>query len=296
MQYWNEKIAQHQQINRELRIRVQDGEERWISCKALPKSDEDGRPIRNSGVFLDITERKNTEQVMRKFERLSSAARLSASVAHEINNPLEAVVNLLYLAKSAPGVPQPVTEQLDVAEQELERVAHAARQALGFYRESAVAERIDIPALIDSVLKIFSTKIAAKTINVQRRFVKCKPVYGVRGELRQVVSNLIANAIDAVSEGGTIAAGTRPIVTDKESIVEITIADDGPGVSAQDVDRIFEPFFTTKSVTGTGLGLWIAKEIVERHRGTITLSPPDGHAGIRGARFTVVIPNESVST
>ncbi len=291
MQYWDERITQHQEMNCEFRILKEDSEERWISCKGVPRLDESGLPVRHSGIFLDITERKSTEQFLRKFEKLSSAARLSATIAHEINNPLEAVVNLIYLAKGAPGVPQPIAEQLAVAEQELERVAHVARQALGFYRESAAAERIDIPELIDSVLKIFSNKIAAKKINVERRFVKCKSVYGVRGELRQVISNLIANAIDAVPDGGAITVRVRPVLADdKERGVEIMVADDGPGVATRDIDRIFEPFFTTKAATGTGLGLWVAKEIVERHRGTIALVSQNGAPRTHGATFTVTIP------
>ena len=290
--YYDENISEHEDLNQEFRILKPDGKECWIGCQAQAQSDEAGQAVRYSGIFLDITARKQSEQMLLKWEKLTSAARLSAALAHEINNPLNAVVNLLYLAKGASGVPAPIAEQLELAEEELERVAHAARQALGFYRESAVAEQVDIPALIDSMLKVFSSKIAAKRIKIDRKFVKCKPVYGVRGELRQVVSNLIANAIDAVSEGGAIAVETRP---NKESIVEITIADDGPGIAAQNIDRIFEPFFTTKVGTGTGLGLWVAKEIVERHGGTIALFSQNGYRDMHGATFTVKIPAASIT-
>lgn len=292
MRYWDENIAQSQPVNNEFRILLPDGKERWLSCKglSLAQYDDDRQPLRHTGIFLDITERKDAEQVLRKFEKLSAAARLSAAIAHEINNPLSAVVNLVYLAKGAPGMPESIVEQLALAEQELERVTHAARQALGFYREAAPSEQIDVPVLIDSVLKIYSGKIMDKKIQIKRDFVKAARVYAVRGELRQVVSNLITNAIEAVAEGGTILVGSRSARLGKDGAVEIVVADDGRGIPRGDLDRIFEPFFTTKPKTGTGLGLWVAKEIVERHRGTIAVSIENAEGHNHGATFTVTLP------
>jgi PAS domain S-box-containing protein len=290
MQYWDENIAAFQPINREFRILKPGGKERWISCRGTPGYDNAGSPARYSGLFLDVTERREAEQVLRRFEKMSAAARLSAAIAHEINNPLGAVSNLIFLAKEAPGVPQSVVELLVRAEQELERVAHAARQALGFYRESSRADAVDLPELIDSVLKIYSTKIAEKKIKVVRGFLNCTPVYGVYGEIRQAVSNLLANAIEAVREGGIISLGTRPVETGGEQGVEIVIADDGCGVATEHLDHIFEPFFTTKAGTGTGLGLWVAKEIIERHQGSIEVQSPTSDSDRRGTTFTVRLP------
>jgi PAS domain S-box-containing protein len=290
MHHWDENIAGFQPINREFRILKPDGKERWISCRGTPKYDDAGFPMHYSGLFLDITERRDAEQVLRKFEKLSAAARLSAAIAHEINNPLGAVSNLIYLAKEAPGVPQSIVELLVRAEHELERVAHAARQALGFYRESSRAEPIDVPELIESVLKIYSTKIAEKKIKIVPAFLQCAPVYGVRGEIRQAVSNLLANAIEAVMEGGAISLGTRLVHTGKEQAIEITVADDGSGIATEHLDHIFEPFFTTKSGTGTGLGLWVAKEIIERHQGSIEVLRTDMESNRRGATFIVRLP------
>ena len=290
MQYWDENIAAFQPINHEFRILKPDGKERWISCRGTPKFDDSGVPRHYSGIFLDITERKETEQVLRRFERLSAAARFSAAIAHEINNPLGAVTNLIYLAKTAHGVPESVTEYLFLAEQELERVAHAVRQALGFYRETSRAERIDLEELIESVLKIYSVKITEKNIQIERSFRKCEKVYGVRGELRQVLSNLLTNAIEAVNQGGFISVGTRPASTPAEHSVEIVLADDGHGIPPEHLNRVFEPFFTTKPETGTGLGLWVAKEIVERHHGSIRIQSPAGESHHRGTVFSVRLP------
>jgi PAS domain S-box-containing protein len=291
MHYWDENIAEFQPMNHEFRIVRPDGKERWISCRGTPRYDDAGSPARYAGLFLDVTERKEAEKVLRGFEKLSAAARLSAALSHEINNPLSAVTNLIYLAKEAPDIPRPVAEQLALADQELERVAHAARQALGFYRESANGEWIDMPELIESVLKIFWPKIMERKIKIVRGFQKCAPAFGVRGEIRQVVSNLLANAIEAVSERGTISVETQPADTGRARAIEITVADDGHGIAREHLDRIFEPFFTTKSGTGTGLGLWVAKEIVERHQGRIEVHPPEQKNGDRGTVFTVTLPS-----
>ncbi|HWE85397.1 MAG TPA: PAS domain S-box protein [Terracidiphilus sp.] len=292
MQYWRENIGHHQPMNHEFRILNADGKERWISCRGTPRYDDSGLPIYYSGLFVEITERKGAEQVLRNFEKLSAAARLSAAIAHEINNPLSAVTNLIYLAKEAPGVPGAIVEQLELAEQELERVAHAARQALGFYRESYKAERIDIPELMESVLKVFSSRIAGKKIKIVRGFLECAPVYGVRGEIRQVVSNLLANAIEAVKDGGTISLGTRPVDSGEERAIQFIVADDGHGIAAEHLDHVFEPFFTTKVGTGTGLGLWVAKEIIERHKGQIEVQHAGNDGERCGATFTVKLPGE----
>jgi PAS domain S-box-containing protein len=291
MQYWDENTAERQPINHEFRVLMPGSKERWISCRGFPKHNESGSLMRYTGLFVDITERKGTEQVLRQFEKLSAAARLSAAIAHEINNPLSAVTNLVFLAKEAPGVPESIVEQLALAEQELERVAHAARQALGFYRESSREELIDVPELVDSVVKIFSTKLGEKQVNVVRGLANCPPIYAVRGEIRQVLSNLLSNAIEAVNEGGTITVGTRSVVSADENLVEMIVADDGHGIAPEQLPHIFEPFFTTKAATGTGLGLWVAKEIAERHQGSIEVQSSEGHQ--RGTTFTVRLPSRS---
>jgi signal transduction histidine kinase len=179
---------------------------------------------------------------------------------------------------------------LSVAEQELERVAHITRQTLGFYRESNEPEPVDIPALIDSVLRLYSNKLDSKGVYVERDFGNCPAMVAVAGELKQVVSNLLSNAIDAVSLGGKIRIGLAQSEGNGKGGVQLVIEDDGPGIPAENIDRIFEPFFTTKKDIGTGLGLWVTREIVERHGGSIRFSAVDGKAGSGGAAFVIDLP------
>jgi PAS domain S-box-containing protein len=290
LQHVKGSIQTHELINHEFRIMRTDGSGCWVSCQGQADYNEMGRAVRHSGLLVDITSRKQSEQMVRRFERLSAAARLSAAMAHEINNPLAGALNLIYLAKTAPGISDAAVELLTGAEQELERVAHAARQTLGFYRESTSPERIDVPSLVESVLELCSAKLVSKHISIQRAFGECTPIHGVRGEVRQAVSNVIANAIDAVPKGGVIVIGAHSVPGDKEGAAEIVIADNGPGIGVGDIDNVFEPFFTTKGGTGMGLGLWVTRDIVERHGGTITVSTRDEESELRGATVTVRLP------
>ena len=266
-----------------------------IEDSAAPIRDHQDNLIGVVLVFRDATLERKTQAALRESEKLTSAARMSATVAHEINNPLEAVGNLLYLVKGTPGLPEAALEHLMVAEQELERVAHITKQTLAFYRESKTAERIDIVQLVEYVLKLQSNKFKTKTIKVQREFGECPSVTGSSGELKQAVANLISNAADAVSEGGTICIRLACVESVDSVAVHIEIEDDGPGIAAEHIDRLFEPFFTTKADVGNGLGLWVTKEIIERHRGTIVVnSRTEGSLG--GAAFVVKIPCELVGS
>jgi PAS domain S-box-containing protein len=240
-------------------------------------------------VFRDATIERKTQEVLRKTEKLAAAARLSATVAHEINNPLEAIGNLLYIAKGMADLPRAARESITLAEQELERVSHITRQTLGFYRESTVPDQVDLSVLIDSVLKIYSNKLERKSITVHRDFGNCPPIVGLTGELRQALSNLISNAADAVSEHGTIQVALRCVESAEGKHVHVLIEDDGPGIDPLHIDRIFEPFFTTKKEVGTGLGLWVTKEIVDRHGGTIEVYPR-ADKSLSGTVFQMLLP------
>jgi PAS domain S-box-containing protein len=274
-------------------LRHADGRMVPIEDSAAPIRNDRGRLIGVVLVFRDVTQERKSQELMRKTEKLAAAARLSATVAHEINNPLEAVGNLIYIAKSSPSVSAEIAQHLSLAEQELERVAHITRQTLGFYRESNEAERIDVPALIDSVLRLYSNKLEAKNVRVVREFGECPPMVGVAGELKQVVSNLVSNAVDAVNAYGTIRIRLTGSDEGAGKAVQLAIEDDGPGISPENVERIFEPFFTTKKDVGTGLGLWVTREIIERHGGTISLGSRDGNAG---ASFVIDLPCGPPST
>jgi signal transduction histidine kinase len=244
-------------------------------------------------VFRDATLERRWQESLRESEKLSSAARMSATVAHEINNPLESVVNLIYLAKTTEEIPVGAMEHLELAEQELERVSHITRQTLGFYRESKVPERIGVKALVEYVLKLYSGKLSSKNITIERDFGPCPPVRGLQGELKQAVSNLVSNAADAVETNGKIRLRLSCVERADGEFVQLIIEDSGPGVAPEHVDRIFEPFFTTKKDVGTGLGLWVTKEIIDRHMGSIELHPKNGNGnGLGGAAFDVLLPCE----
>ena len=238
-------------------------------------------------VFRDVTGEKQAQEVLRKAEKLAAAGRLAATVAHEINNPLEAVCNLIYLVKNTDSLPEDVVGYLNMAEQELERVSHITRQTLGFYRDSSEPGPVVLRDVLESVLRLYENKLKSKSIAVEMDLPDCPPVQALQGEIKQLMANLISNAADAVAPGGKIRISMAP--ADQGDGVEIKIADNGPGVPEKNRAQIFEPFFTTKEDVGTGLGLWVSKEIAERHGGKIELSP-DRDADLGGAVFTVFLP------
>jgi PAS domain S-box-containing protein len=265
-----------------------------IEDSAAPIRDADHKLIGVVLVFRDATLERKSQEVLRKTEKLAAAARLAATVAHEINNPLEAIGNLIYITKGMAGLPAEAAEQLALAEHELDRISHITRQTLGFYRESNVPGPVEIPALVDSVLNIYSNKFKTKNITIQREFGDCPPIRGLAGELKQAVSNLVSNAADAVSDNGTIRVKLDCVDTSDGQLVQVWIEDDGPGIGAEHRDRIFEPFFTTKKDVGTGLGLWVTKEIIDRHGGSIEVhSREDKYSS--GAVFNVLLPSADAS-
>ena len=266
-----------------------------IEDSAAPILDDQKKLLGVVLVFRDVTHERKSEEVLRKTEKLASAARLSATVAHEINNPLEAIFNLVFVAKMTPGTPEAVIRHLTLAEQELERVAHITRQTLGFYRDSSVAENIDMAALIESVLGLYSHKLHAKNIRIERQFEECPLLRGLPGELKQAVSNLVSNAADAVGHEGTITIHLQCLEENGTRTIQVTVADNGPGIPAEHSERIFEPFFTTKQDVGTGLGLWVTKGIVDRHGGSLLLRMPSNGEAPSGAAFTIVLPLNSES-
>jgi signal transduction histidine kinase len=229
---------------------------------------------------------------MRKAEKLAAAGRLAATVAHEINNPLEAVCNLIYIVKNTANLPEETIGYLTMAEQELDRVSHITRQTLGFYRDSSEAGPVHVSSVIHSVLKLYENKIKSKNIAVETDMADCPPIHGMQGELKQLVANLVSNAADAVEVGGKIRISIASASLEHEEGIELEIADDGPGVLLENRARIFEPFFTTKEDVGTGLGLWVCKEIAQRHGGSVQLGASQ-NGSLGGAVFTVFLPLES---
>jgi PAS domain S-box-containing protein len=271
-------------------LRHRDGHLLPIEDSAAPITDDSGKLIGVVLVFHDASRERNLQDVLRRTEKLAAAARLAATVSHEINNPLEAIGNLIFLAKTSPDAPERVITQLQLAEQELARVSHITRQTLGFYRESTSPTSVHIPTLVESVLTLYSNKLQVKQIKVQLALEACPPILGLAGEIQQLVSNIVSNAIDAVPVSGTLKIDASPVTLAGRESIRLKVEDDGPGIAPENLKRIFEPFFTTKKDVGTGLGLWVCKEIAERHGGTVQVESKNGNGG-KGAIFTVLLPD-----
>ena len=240
--------------------------------------------IDNSRLFRQVQwqleERARTEAALVKTERLATAGRLAATIAHEINNPLEAVTNLIYLARSAPA--GEARRYLQMVEEELSRIAHITKMTLGFYRDSGAPTPVDIAELVREVLALYEAKLHAKNIHVQSDLEYPQQVFGSKGELRQVIANLVANAIDVLPPGGALTVAAA----DSDGSMHLRVSDNGHGIPAENLTRIFEPFFTTKAELGTGLGLWVSRQIVEKHGGTITVE-----SSAAGTCFTICLPS-----
>ncbi len=219
-----------------------------------------------------------TEALIRT-EKLASVGRMAATVAHEINNPLAAVTNAVYLLSLEPTLSAAARQNVMLADEQLRRVAHLTRQTLGFYRERNAPGAVDVCAIADEVLLIYRQRIAHKGVEVQRRYHRDGIVWGVAGELRQVISNLIANSIDALPpSGGKLAIRVSRCLTgiDEISTIRITVADNGAGIPPELRSRVFEPFFTTKENVGTGLGLWVSRDIIAGQSGHIRFKSAAG--------------------
>ncbi len=273
-------------------LRHRDGHLLPIEDSAAPITDDSGKLIGVVLVFHDASRERSFQDVLRRTEKLAAAARLAATVSHEINNPLEAIGNLIFLARTSPDASANVVAQLQLAEQELARVSHITRQTLGFYRESTSPTSVHIPTLVESVLTLYSNKLQVKQIKVQLALDACPPITGLAGEIQQLVSNIVSNAIDAVPVGGVLKIQASPVRLAGGESIRLKVEDDGPGIAPENLKRIFEPFFTTKKDVGTGLGLWVCKEIAERHGGTVQAESKNGHGG-NGAIFTILLPDSN---
>jgi PAS domain S-box-containing protein len=271
-------------------LQRRDGELIPIEDSAAPIYDDQNQLRGVVMVFRDVTLEKQSQSVMRKAEKLAAAGRLAATMAHEINNPLEAVGNLIYIVRHTANLPEDVMGYLTMAEQELERVSHITRQTLGFYRDSSEPGPVEMRGVIESVLKIYDNKIRGKGVVLEMKLApECPAIFGLQGEMKQLIANLVSNAADAIGHGGKIRIVMTPASREQGMGVELKIEDNGPGIPAEHRAHIFEPFFTTKKDVGTGLGLWVSKEITERHGGNIELGS-ERENSLGGAVFTVFLP------
>jgi two-component system, NtrC family, sensor kinase len=249
---------------------TRDGREIVVACRKILQHDGK-KPRLVLEICRDITASLQAEEALRRTERLAAMGRMAGIVAHEINNPLESIVNLFYLLQRHPSLDQEARRYAVTAEQELLRISHITRQTLSFYREPTQAIPVAIPTLLDDILELQSRQLQANGIRVERRYGNSEIVQGFPVELKQVFLNLITNAMQAMPAGGRLRLHVQQSyrAVTQGAGVRVSILDTGSGIRPEDAKRLFEPFFTTKSIKGTGLGLWICKGIVEKYEGTI---------------------------
>jgi len=270
----------------QVRMKRHDGVYRLFLARAVPVVNDKGAVERWIGTLTDIHDQHLAEEALRRTEKLAATGRLAASIAHEINNPLEAVTNSLYLAMQMEMSPQ-VREYLELAEQELARVAQVATQTLRFHRQSTAAVSCDVAEVVESALSLYLSRLRAAGIEVQRAYRPHEPLRCYPDELRQVFANLIGNALDATRSGGRLILRVRS--SPAFGGVRVTIADTGHGIPAELRSRVFEAFLSTKQDTGTGLGLWVSEGIIRKHRGRIALRSRT--AAPSGTVFSILLPH-----
>ena len=281
----------------EHRLVQADGSVRWVAARGRCTLSAQGVPLRFSGVTTDVSDRKRIEEALRTTEKVAAVGRLASSIAHEINNPLETVTNLLYLMAGTADE-QELRSYLTQAQHELARVAQITSHTLRFHQQSTKPEHVQVSELLDCVLALYQGRFANAGVSIERRFRKEDPILCRGDDLRQVFSNLIANGYDAMrtSVRRQLLVRTR-LATDwrtGRSGVRMTIADTGEGISKATRLKMFDPFFSTKGIHGTGLGLWVSLGIVEKHLGSLTVRSSQDETR-SGSVFCMFIPNLSAT-
>ncbi|PYY24040.1 MAG: hypothetical protein DMG62_04780 [Acidobacteria bacterium] len=290
-----ERLLREGSADIELRLLRPDGQVVWLSERGELYHDETGKS-HCLGIVMDITERKRNEEILRRSEKMAAIGRLGATIAHELNNPLEAVTNLVYLIRKNKSLDEKTQRQLDVVDQELARMADMTRRTLGFYRDTASAVPVLPAEVMDEVLALYAHRLQSRLIDLKRDYQTHNEVSAFPGEIRKVFSNLIANAIDAVGNRGRITIRIRNSQDWRNPGVRgvrITVADSGSGIHPVDKSKIFEPLYTTKTETGTGLGLWLSKDIIQSHGGSISVHSGGWPGPNCRTVFSVFIPAKS---
>ena len=292
------KLAKGERIEHYETVRQKkNGNRVDVSLSVSPIVNTAGKVVGAAAIARDITSRKQAEEALRKAEKLSATGRLAASIAHEINNPLESLTNLVYLLQRNESLDNSARNYLRLAQGELHRAAHVTKQMLAFHRHSSCPAAINLSDLLDIVLDLYSPTTKSAGVSVVRRYEGVNTICAFREEIHQVFANVIRNAIEAVPQGGTI---TLHVFASQEwngvrrPGARVVIADTGPGISPENRERIFDPFFTTKGENGTGLGLWISSGIILKHGGSIRVrsSTRSDHSG---TVFNVFLPTEDTS-
>jgi PAS domain S-box-containing protein len=269
---------------------AREGRESVIDDSAAPIMSGAGDMIGVVLVFRDVTEERHLQSALVASEKLAVAGRLAASIAHEIHNPLDSVANLHYLLDEETN-PEKRTEYLRLAQQELSRTMQISRTMLSLYREPKAPIEIQLRELVDGVLLLLDRRLQHQGVRVEMEIADDLSVQGFPAELRQVLTNLTVNAMDACGPKGRIRIRVQPAeageLTGVGALIEI--ADSGPGIPPETVSRLFQPFFTTKGANGTGLGLWVSMGIVQKHGGSIQVGRSDDPE-LSGACVRVFLP------
>jgi len=280
-----------------------NGQPRMYDMVVEPLRDSIGTITGIACAAIDVTDRrreieqlKQAQEALIKSEKIAAVGRLTSSIAHEINNPLESVMNSLFLARTSPECPESIIEYLLMAEEELQRVAHVTRQTLGFYRESAAPVRVPLTGIVDSAVDLHRRKIVERNATVNKQYRGNFDIVAIPGELRQVFSNLLANSLDAIPTGGAVTIRSSRVKSREtgQPQLRIVVADNGSGIEPETRERIFEPLFTTKDSSGSGLGLWVVRQLTEKHGGKIAVrSCTTGPR--RGTAFILTLPESETA-
>lgn len=267
-----------------------DTSAKWFQCRIYPLPDE------GISVYArDTSEARQTEEALRRSEQLAVAGRLAASIAHEINNPLEAVTNVLFLARMDESVSSETRNLLEAADRELQRLSHIAARSLKFYRQRTAPTRCALEELVDAVLFFHEREIGTRKIQLERRYRPAPEVLCQPGEMQQVITNLVRNALDALKSHGRLIVAVKPAPgRSGRKGVAVTIADNAGGIDQAILQRLFQPFATTKGEMGTGLGLWVSKGILEKHHATVSVRTKRGAGTV--FRFFVPVDQEMGDT
>ena len=277
-------------FNVEFRVVWPDGKVHWLEARGTPL------PFNRNvwrGATIDITQSKLAEAALLRTEKLAVAGRLATSIAHEINNPLEAVTNLCFLARNAVRLSD-AQLYLEMAERELSRIAQFTSQTLRFHRQQTYAAEVDLAEMVKSVVDMYDDRLARRNIDVKLESGQLQPLVCYAGEVRQALASIVMNASDAMPHGGRLRIRVRSGKDWRTGApaARITIADTGHGMPPDVMRRIFEPFFTTRGEVGTGLGLWVAAGILEKHNGTVHVRSISG-APESGTAFLLIFPYET---
>ena len=274
-----------------------DGSVHWLEAKGKHQLNHAGQITRILGVITDITHRKRAEEAMLRSEKLAIAGRLTASVAHEINNPLESVVNLLFLI-TLTEKREDIHAHARLAMDELMRVSKITQQTLQFSRQQGESKLVRLSQIVEVVLGVYRSKLAAIEVSVEVRAAHEESIVCVPGEIQQIFTNLVANAVDAMPNGGRLLIRLRPSKDWRDYAtpgMRITFCDSGAGMDRATMRRLSEPFFTTKADTGTGLGMWVVTQLLDRHQGHLRTRSRQGPAA-SGSAFSLFLPADGGKT